>query len=160
MSQYERLRFFNFPNGIDSELVGKLRARAAKVGSLRVAIAHQIEEEGLLLRDLAWKFFPQELAVQAAVDEYIMTGTIILETECALKCGNYPILFLKEKRQVELLEKDPKGFALLIWWGNLRLEELKHQPSGREEKQATIAGMINGYKRFRQLYQALEEDCK
>lgn len=148
MSPQERLNSFNFPQGVDSDLLEKLGERARKTRSLRTAIAHQIEEEGLLFRELTQKFFPQDAVVKAAVDEYTMMGTIILETESARQSGY-------NNHRVELLKKDPKGFFLLTWWVNLRLEELKHSPAGKEEREAAIIGMTNGNKRFRKLYQAL-----
>lgn len=148
MSQPERWNSFNFPQEVDSGLLRKLDERTAKIGCLRTAIAHQIEEEGLFLRDLLFKLLLDDAEARMAVDEYIMVGTLILETESAWQSGY-------SSHQVELLKKDPKGFSLLTWRVNLRLEELKSSPASKEERQAAIIGMTNGQKRFRQLYQAL-----
>lgn len=157
MSKQERLNSFNFPQEIDRGLLVKLGERAAKIGSLRTAIAHQIEEEGLFFRNLLERFrkkYPDIITrrfsldeVRIAVREYTRVGTIILETESAWQSGD-------NSHPVELLKNDPRGFSLLTWWVNFRLEELKHS-LGKEERRGAIIGMTKGNKRFRQLYQAL-----
>lgn len=161
MGSEERLAVYHFPEEVDGVILS-LRERARKTGSLRIAVAHQIEEEGLLLRSMTAKFFPQDSERKAAVDEYTLVGTLILETIDASLSGNYEAgqfekllagaqgpersRFLQEKRQVDLLQEDPTGFSLLTWWVNKGLEEPKSQ--------GIVIGRINGVNRYKKLYQA------
>lgn len=161
---------FKFPQGADKALLEKLKERTKQTGSLRTAVADQIEEEGLFLRGLTEKFFPDDQERKIAVDEYTFVGTLILETESALQSGNYEDdklprwfnkdipppehdRFLREKKQVELFQKDPSGFSLLTWWGNRALEEF--QNFSEEEKRAVLSGRLQGIKRYKELYNAL-----
>lgn len=141
-------RRFNFPSKIDEELLGFLKERVGKTGSLRTAIAHQIEEEGLFLRHLVVKLLPDDAEARIAVDEYTKAGTLILETEDAQRV-------VPDTPEVRLLKEDPKCFSLLTWWMNRGLEEFKTFSAPREEKQAVLIGRAAGAGRYRQLYQAL-----
>lgn len=144
MNRQERLVPFNFLSEIGGVLPNLIE-RVRRTGSLRVAIAHQIEEEGLFLRDIVEELLPQ---AQVAVYEYTFVGTLILEAESARQSGYF-------SKEVALLEEDPRGFSLLVWWVNRGLEEFKTSSAPKGEKQAVLIGRAAGIGRYRQLYQAL-----
>lgn len=168
MSRQEKLlpSSFYFPRGMDGELLNRLVERLAKSGSLRITIAHQIEEEGLVLRGATEKLRPHDEERKMAAEEYTSVGTLVLETVDAEWSGQYEgdkfekILaraqssqrcrLLEEKKQVELLKENRRGFSLLKWWVERGLKELS-----MPETQAALMGRINGVRRYQELYQAL-----
>lgn len=172
MSKQERLSSsLNFPEDIEEGLLIKLEEKIPRQ-TLRVAVAHQIEKEGLFLRDITEKFFPESTERKIAVDEYTMIGTLILETDDALRRGFYeeaPFFpesatsaerqrFLREKQQVDLLKRDPTGFALLRWRTGWLKRWLASDKCGRfseNERKAALIGGQAAVGRYSQLYQTL-----
>jgi len=154
MARQEISPSFNFPKEITEALLVKLEAEAQKTRSLRTAIAHLIEEEGLLFREMTERFFAGSKEVKIAVDEYVMVGTLILEAESALQSG-IPQENLEDpiRNQVELLKEDSTGHALLTWWVNLGLKEFNRFPE-REQRKAALIGRTNGVRRYRELYES------
>lgn len=146
MAKAERLPIYNFPIGVDQKTLLSLKERAQKTGSSALAAAHWLKEEGLFLKEMGKKFFPQDWLRRLAVEEYIWVATLILETADELRVD-----FSSEK--AALLKRDPSGLSLLTWWGNEGLKEFKSRP--KEESQARLTGRLNAIRRYKEFYLAL-----